>query len=53
MSKQEKSMGGQIVCLLPELVSNLQKDLYFFAPEKLVTSKELQVNSQIIRKTYF
>ena len=44
MSKQEKSEGGQIFCLLPELVSNLQQDLYFYAPEKLVTSEDLQVN---------
>jgi len=43
MSKQEKSMKGEIVCLLPELVSNLQKDLYFFAPEKTITFAEHQV----------
>ena len=44
MSNQEKSEGGQIFCLLPELVSNLQQDLYFYAPKKLVTSKDLQVD---------
>ena len=38
-------MGGQIVCLLPELVSNLQKDLYFYAPEKSYTLQEHQVLS--------
>ena len=43
MSQQEKSMKGQIVCLLPELVSNLQKDLYFYAPEKTVTWAENDV----------
>ena len=44
MSKQEKSEGGEIVCLLPELVSNLQKDLYFYAPEKTVTLAKHEVN---------
>ena len=37
MSKQEISTRGEIHCLLPELVSNLQKDLYFYAPENTVT----------------
>ena len=45
MSEQEISQRVQKFCLLPELVSTLQKDLYFYAPEKLVTSKDLQVNS--------
>ena len=44
MSKQEMSKGGEIVCLLPEMVSHLQKDLYFYAPEKIVTMENLQVN---------
>ena len=43
MSQQEKSMKGQIVCLLPELVSNLQKELYFNAPEKTVTLAKHEV----------
>ena len=43
MSQHEKSMKGQIVCLLPELVSSLRKDLYFHAPEKIITFAEHQV----------
>ena len=33
MSREEVSPGGQIVCLLPEMVSSLRKDIYFFADE--------------------
>ena len=33
MSQQEESVSGTIVCLLPEMVSSLRKDIYFFAPE--------------------
>lgn len=44
MSQEEKSMKGQIVCLLPELVSNLRKDLYFYAPERTVTLAKHEVN---------
>ena len=45
MSQQEISDGVQKFCLLPELVSTLQKDLYFYTPEKIVTLTDLQVNS--------
>ena len=30
MSREEVSPGGQIVCLLPEMVSSLRKDIFFF-----------------------
>ena len=43
MSQHEKSIKGEIVCLLPELVSSLRKDLYFHAPEKIITFAEHQV----------
>ena len=33
MSQQEKAVRGTIVCLLPEMVSSLRKDIYFFAPD--------------------
>ena len=44
MSQHEESWKGQIVCLLPELVSNLRKDLYFYAPERTVTLAKHEVN---------
>ena len=43
MSQHEESIKGQIVCLLPELVSSLRKDIYFYAPEKTITFAEHQV----------
>ena len=53
MSEHEISDGVQKFCLLPELVSTLQKDLYFYAPEKIVTSTDFQVNSFLmIRKNF-
>ena len=33
MSQQEKAVRGTIICLLPEMVSSLRKELYFFVPE--------------------
>ena len=33
MSQQEESVRGTIFCLLPEMVSSLRKDIYFFAPQ--------------------
>ena len=47
MSKQEMSKGGELVCLLPEMVSHLQKDLYFYAPDNTATIKNLQVNFRL------
>jgi len=35
MSKQERSIGGRMVCLLPEMISSLRKEIYFFDPQVL------------------
>ena len=42
MSQQERAVRGTIICLLPEMVSSLRKEIYFFDPQA-----ELARRSQI------
>ena len=45
MQKQRKLPTGESQWLwqLPEMVSSLQKDVFFFQPEEMVTKKEYKV----------
>ena len=33
MSQEEARLDNNVVCLLPEMVSSLRKDIYFFTPK--------------------
>ena len=44
---RELPTGIEMLCQLPEMVSSLRKEVFFFEPEKTVTLKEYHVSFYI------